>query len=778
MKIEEFKNIEVSLAVNAKSPIESDNVTFGNVIELIRDNATLKSIVEELRTLSPEAYKKEKVNRIAAITPSAAFTSKQVSFTGRTLPEIIKYNHLLVIDFDNLSAQATTPDKLKERLAQEANIAFAFTSPSNDGVKAMVTLAGYDAACDDYINLTSFHEAARKQYGEYIETALNIKLDGKCEEKDVTRLCFLSPDSNPVLKDSEPFGVTYLMKQAELADLPLPESKTELEDSIKPLRKNATQDEVTANEKKARWLIEKRLKVIPSENYECWFRIGRALFNKFEGSEYGFTLFDQWSKKASNYDAEQVAYMWQQYKKTSNEKITESTIWHYFHIENDKFLNTIASNKDNEIYGTVFSHLDTANYCYKTSVGYKKCGEAKVDEIIRNCISDKGYEAKKRTVNKIRENIIRYKEIFDRLSFYDAGLQKFNGIYFLIHYGPQKIQPIKGEFPNIKRLLSSMPENDREHFVAWWARSVSAFNSQQNKLGQGIFIIGEKDAGKTVLTTCIKKSLGDVGNDVWKYASGESRFNGELIGACCWICDDSISPPAKSQLQATRETVAKILKQATVTNDTSFEVKCLTPNSFPIFRRLVFAFNKKEELLQCIPQVEDSISDKMNIYLMNYDFSNAPLDHEACYTELPHLIYYFLHEYKEPDTIKKNPRMGISAYRNPELAQSLYEVSLESNLLDLLSHIMRRRALKVSGHTSKDWLSLMDAEASEDYNLMIRNKYQRLALTPTRLGIAFQKAFDEGDKRIRKGTVLHGMNKWIFEHDITSLLANEKDTDL
>ena len=61
-----------------------------------------------------------------------------------------------------------------------------------------------------------------------------------------------------------------------------------------------------------RYVIWQMLQPIPSHEREIWITVGMAL--KAEFGEKGFSLFDEWSNSANNYDYKSVTAVWRSFK--------------------------------------------------------------------------------------------------------------------------------------------------------------------------------------------------------------------------------------------------------------------------------------------------------------------------------------------------------------------------------------------------------------------------------------------------------------------------------
>jgi hypothetical protein len=59
-------------------------------------------------------------------------------------------------------------------------------------------------------------------------------------------------------------------------------------------------------------VVWQMLQSIPAYERDTWITAGMALKSEF--SDYGFTLFDEWSKQAANYDSRAVSSVWRSFK--------------------------------------------------------------------------------------------------------------------------------------------------------------------------------------------------------------------------------------------------------------------------------------------------------------------------------------------------------------------------------------------------------------------------------------------------------------------------------
>src|SRR5690606_14719277 len=157
------------------------------IIEVLHDIKTGKyiNVITYLRKSlaenKMEAYERAKKS-LPAFTPSATFKG------GRKPEYLTAYNPLLVLDIDKLSKEQLTNAKA---LAKENPYSFScFTSPSGNGLKILVKVNSSQEN----------HKEAFFLLQKYYEEFLQLPIDKS--GKDVTRLCFVSYDTDLYLNEN------------------------------------------------------------------------------------------------------------------------------------------------------------------------------------------------------------------------------------------------------------------------------------------------------------------------------------------------------------------------------------------------------------------------------------------------------------------------------------------------------------------------------------------------------------------------------------------------
>ncbi|OJU78900.1 MAG: virulence-associated E family protein [Bacteroidetes bacterium 47-18] len=174
MVVSIFKNFN-EVVENAKIIEVLNDIKTGKYINII--TYLRKSLAES----KMEAYERAKKS-LPAFTPSASFKG------GRKLEFVTAYTQIVVLDIDKLTKEQLTNAKA---LAQETPYTYsAFISPSGNGLKIFVKVNSSQKN----------HKEAFLTLQKFYEEFLSLPIDKS--GKDVTRLCFVSYDTDLYLNEN------------------------------------------------------------------------------------------------------------------------------------------------------------------------------------------------------------------------------------------------------------------------------------------------------------------------------------------------------------------------------------------------------------------------------------------------------------------------------------------------------------------------------------------------------------------------------------------------
>src|SRR5690606_30463000 len=185
-------NLKVSFQENTWTNVSAIEPTIKSVLENIQSDK-YKQQVTDLRTNLNNGntdYYNDNKKRLPAVTFSATFN------TNRTRENVKNYNNLIVIDIDKLDEDQIV--KCYDKLLKDKFVFSFWRSPSNKGFKGLVQLEFSDIEFE--FDLDTKHKIAFKKLSTYFQEAYELELDKS--GSDISRLCFLSYDTQLVKKES------------------------------------------------------------------------------------------------------------------------------------------------------------------------------------------------------------------------------------------------------------------------------------------------------------------------------------------------------------------------------------------------------------------------------------------------------------------------------------------------------------------------------------------------------------------------------------------------
>jgi len=160
-----------------------------NLLELYQvvRGSYYKVRTEQLRSATPEQYKKLKTSGLDYITPGGCFTARKKGC-------MTSASGLISVDIDHID----NPEEVKRRLSSFKGMQLIFTSPSGKGVKCILT----DPMEQD--SYSQEFEAIKKK----IEDRYGLPVDNT---PDISRACLLCHD--PLVWISKEVTLQYFQKK-------------------------------------------------------------------------------------------------------------------------------------------------------------------------------------------------------------------------------------------------------------------------------------------------------------------------------------------------------------------------------------------------------------------------------------------------------------------------------------------------------------------------------------------------------------------------------------
>lgn len=274
-------------------------------------------------------------------------------------------------------------------------------------------------------------------------------------------------------------------------------------------------------------------------------------------------------------------------------------------------------------------------------------------------------------------------EFGGELAGWPEGTHDVCGKRIFVTKAANRITPKRGPFPLIRKLVKEWFGKDAVYFAAWLKCAlVSRDNGAEFQPGQMLVLAGLEDCGKSLCQQLITQVLGGRVGLPYRYLSGQSTFNEDLIGAEHLMLEDE---EGKSDHRSRR------LFGAAIKKFVACKIQSAHPKggkAFPTepFWRLTASLNDEPEQLRVLPPLHKDIKSKLMMLkvtqaTLDYPTKAYPTAHKwwnAVKAEIPAYVYA-LYRWEIPKEIR-HKRWGVVSYQNPELVRKLNSLSEEAKL--------------------------------------------------------------------------------------------------
>lgn len=239
--------------------------------------------------------------------------------------------------------------------------------------------------------------------------------------------------------------------------------------------------------------------------------------------------------------------------------------------------------------------------------------------------------------------------------------------------------------PKLERFLDDLFGPVQLPYVLGWLKCARAsLMAGDFTPGQMLALAGESNCGKSFFQALVTEFLGGRMAKPYRYMTGQTAFNSDLAGAEHLMIEDECA----STNIVVRRAFGTAIKDYTVNATQSIHAKGRPAVTLTTFKRITLSVNCEAENLAILPPLDSSLADK--IILLKCSPAKLSEDRKVNWErlagELPHLAA-FLQRWRIPKAIAC-PRFGVQAYQNPELLETLNELSPEFRLLALIDHCL------------------------------------------------------------------------------------------
>lgn len=282
------------------------------------------------------------------------------------------------------------------------------------------------------------------------------------------------------------------------------------------------------------------------------------------------------------------------------------------------------------------------------------------------------------------------------------GVYESNGDLLLASTSPKIIQSRPGEFPTIKGFITDLFGGDDhakdqvESFMGWLANARRAMLEGKRRPGQALVLAGPIACGKTqIIKQVIVPTMGGRHSKPYKYLSGKTGFNAELIGAEVLVIDDE----AASTRIENRRALGDGIKTSLFASSVRIEGKFKAGFNFDPLWRIVIAVNDQPEALMVLPPLSHDLSDKLMILKCWKALELSDDDFEIWQATIAAELPAFLHYVEAFEIRPENAdgRCGVKSFYHPDVVDAISELSPEHQLRTMIE------ALESSGGISLPW---------------------------------------------------------------------------
>lgn len=247
-----------------------------------------------------------------------------------------------------------------------------------------------------------------------------------------------------------------------------------------------------------------------------------------------------------------------------------------------------------------------------------------------------------------------------------------------------------GNFPFLSRwfdVFFGTPEQ-LPYFLAWLQRFYASYHRLDPLSGQGIFVAGDPNVGKTFLTQGLITRLMGGSADATDVLLGKTNFGSEMFEVPFWYVDDGVFASAVRSKQQFSES----LKAATANRLHMCKEKFRVPIKVWWQGRPAVTLNRDALSTQGLPDLSGTILDKLSMFTTctkevmraaGVEFLSQPEMEAMLARELPGFAQWLLDYKIEPQCVG-DVRFGVKSYHEPSLVLAAEQSSYTSGFSQIL----------------------------------------------------------------------------------------------
>jgi len=282
----------------------------------------------------------------------------------------------------------------------------------------------------------------------------------------------------------------------------------------------------------------------------------------------------------------------------------------------------------------------------------------------------------------------------------ERGLHVFQGSRILVTKGPSVTPAVPGNDTFIDDFFTQLLDDPAhpeqlQTFLDWLAHSRNAVIKGRRMQTPAMALAGDRADGKSLAIEIINRCLGRRAAQAYRYFSGNTQFNADLIRAELLTIDDA----AAARDRGSRAELAQRLKTEFFAGSMRIEGKGVNAVNCAPVHTLIFAVNKDPEHLRVLPVLDDSMKDKISLLITRrVDLGSLAGNFPETSDRVDRALPAFLNRLEKRDLSKSYGREGrLHCFWHPGLIEKLNDLSDENRLLSLIRECVLQRYLLAQG---------------------------------------------------------------------------------
>jgi hypothetical protein len=331
---------------------------------------------------------------------------------------------------------------------------------------------------------------------------------------------------------------------------------------------------------------------------------------------------------------------------------------------------------------------------------------------------------------------------------------------FLVTSGPKIIEAKLGEFPFISTFLEDLFGFEEQILAAtaWLRQARRNLVSGKRSPLPAAALVGAKECGKSLFIELARRVLGGRSANALRALNGSTNFNADALGAELLVIDDEIA----SRDPRARIALGQGIKKQLFAGSVRVEGKYRDAVTMRPIHAVILAVNSEPENMMVLPALDDSLEDKISLFLCN----RARLDgldsrdeiSERLNAEIPAFIHH-LENTSHPERLH-NRRTGVAAWHNPELFERLKGMEIEERFRELVAQCSTVSFQITTGGSWRGSAAELEKALMDDDQT--RHGARSILTWPAACGI-FLGRLQKAGRAIISSSVVRGITQWKIE---------------